>query len=131
MSEFEQNALDQEIMEMANQGCGKPVAPVADEQLCDCQKPEEKSCFWASVAESIEKEKAEQEEREIAAHKKWVRRCLIKTVTWVTVCAVAVAALITMLYVPAAMPWVVNLGTLCFVVAASIMIDRAVRRWHV
>lgn len=127
MSEFEQNALDKEIMEMANQGCGKPEEA---EMCCENNKPEEKTCFWASVAESIEKEKNAAAEREAAAHKKWMRRSIIKTVVCVIACVAAVAALITMLYIPAAMPWIVNIGTLCFVVAAAIMIDRAVRRWH-
>ena len=80
---------------------------------------------------SIEKEKKEAEEREKAMHRKWRRRRIIMTATWVSICAAAVAALITVLYVPSAIPWVVNIGTMCFVVAGAILIDRAFIRCRI
>ena len=127
MSEFEQNALDEEILEMANKGCG--IAE-SNSNIGEDAASDRRTDFWPSVMESIEKDKKEAEEREKVYRKKLLRSRITKTVAWVSVCVAAVAALITVLYVPTALPWVVNFGTLCFVVAASIMIDRLLQWWR-
>ena len=67
-------------------------------------------------------------------HSKWLdkreRRRKLTAVAWLLVCVIAATALVVALYVPAAMPWIVNIGVICFIVAAAVILDRQLR-WRV
>jgi len=55
----------------------------------------------------------------------------IRMAAWALVCIAAAAALIAAQYVPAVLPWVLKIGTVIFIVAGAIIIDRGFVRWLV
>ena len=121
MSQKEMEALDAEMLEMANRGSSTDI-PVEErkENIPEAPQP---STFWPDVQESIEAEKRE--------HKKWLRRHRAKAVLWIVICLLAATSLIIASLVPAVFPWIANTGILCFIVAAAIILDRLIRGWMV
>ena len=105
MSEFEMEALDQQVEAIANS---------KHEEACENPVPETegKPGFWQQLDNEIH-------------YTSYRRKRQIVAVLWVLACLAAAVAL----YVPEALPWIVNVGVMCFVVAAAIIIDRGLRRW--
>ena len=115
MSQKEMEAMDREVMNTVNgkEGTDGLCAEGLGEAKVD-------TSFFEKMQEANRR----------AARRYEIRR-RICAVTWILICLAAVAALITALYVPAALPWIVNAGVMCFVVAASIIVDRNIRGWRV
>ena len=107
MSRNELEALDREIEQKVN---GKTKGSIPKPDTC-----QEKSCDNRGPVGRYLKRKE-------------IIRSIV-AVVWVLVCLAAAAAMVLVLYVPAALPWVVNAGVMCFVVAAAIIADRTMRRW--
>lgn len=109
MSEFEMEAIDQQVENLANS---------KHEEACENPAPETegKPGFWQQLDNEIH-------------YTSYRRKRQIVAVLWVLACLAAAAALVVALYVPEALPWIVNVGVMCFVVAAAIIIDRGLRRW--
>ncbi len=109
MSEFEMEAIDQQVENLANS---------KHEETCENPAPETegKPGFWQQLDNDIQ-------------YTRYRRNRQIVAVLWVLACLAAAAALVVALYVPEALPWIVNVGVMCFVVAAAIIIDRSLRRW--
>lgn len=63
--------------------------------------------------------------------KRFELRRKIETTLWALICIAAAAALIAAQYVPAVLPWVLKIGTVIFIVAGAIIIDRSYVRWSV
>lgn len=127
MSTEEMEVLDQEVMGVVNGKGTIPQPPAVTAPFTqgvqnaphnDGEKKAAEKPFWKQVEDETEK-----------LAKKYERRRQISALAWLVVCVVAVAALILTLYVPAALPWVVNIGVMCFIVAAAIIADRNIRRW--
>lgn len=102
MSQEEMNAMDNEVAGVVN-GKTESDCPTEGRSHNNCYDP----------------------------HRKWIerqeRRRKLTTVVWLLVCVIAAASLVVALYVPAAMPWIVNIGVICFIVAAAIILDRQLR----
>ena len=109
MSDFEMEAIDQQVENLANS---------KHEEACENPAPETegKPGFWQQLDNEIH-------------YTRYRRKRQIVAVLWVLACLAAAAALVVALYVPEALPWIVNVGVMCFVVAAAIIIDRGLRRW--
>lgn len=110
MSQKEMEALDREIEQKVNGKKGESYPSV-----CCADSSPDKGSRGADDTEQMF--------RRLAMRQKLV------AVLWVLACLAAAAALVVALYVPEALPWIVNVGVMCFVVAAAIIIDRGLRRW--
>ena len=117
MSQKEMEALDREIEEKVNGKKGMDVGEAGIPQSPAATAPFRQGGQGADDREQMFRRMA-------------MRRKILAAV-WAVVCLLAAAALVVALYVPAALPWIVNVGVMCFVVAAAIIIDRGLRRWLV
>lgn len=107
MSDFEMNALDKEVEDVANRGAQNGRIPSGE------QKP-----FWDQLDDEIH-------------YKKYRRNRQIVAVVKIVICILAAAALVCAMYIPQAMPYIVNIGVAAFIVAGAITLDRTVARWRV
>ena len=111
--------MDQAMMEMVNSK--EPVEVVAGERPTTEAEP-------PRTEEVKPDDEAAERERLL---KRYKLNGMIKSAAWALVCIAAAAALIAAQFVPAVLPWVLKIGTVIFIVAGAIIIDRGFVRWLV
>ena len=112
MSEFEMNAMDQEVESVANSNNGKE-RPVQNAAPAGAKKTE--TGFWNQLDSNIQ-------------YRKFNKQRVILGVVRVVLCVLAVAALVCAMYIPEALPYIVNAGVAALIVAATITVDRMIMR---
>lgn len=112
MSDFEMNALDMEVEGVANRNHNneRPAAHNVQDQRVPG--------FWNQLDEELH-------------YRKYRKNRAIMAAVKILICIVAVAALVCALYIPEALPYVVNIGVAAFIVAGAITIDRMIARCRV
>jgi Flp pilus assembly protein TadB len=112
MSDYEMNSMDMELEDVANRNHSneRPAAHNVQDQ----RQPG----FWNQLDEELH-------------YKKYKRNRAIMGAVKILICIVAVAALVCALYIPEALPYVVNIGVAAFIVAGAITIDRMIARFRV
>lgn len=111
--------IDKAMMDMVN---GKePVADVTGERIATEAEPP-RTEEMKPDAEAAERER-------LLKHYKL--KGMVKSAAWALIAIAAAAALIAAQYMPAVLPWVLKIGTMIFIVAGAIIIDRGFMRWRV
>ena len=112
MSDFEMNALDMEVEGVANRNHNneRPAAHNVQDQRV--------TGFWNQLDEELH-------------YKKFRRQQVVLSVVKIVVCILAAAALVCAMYIPEALPYIVNIGVAAFIVAGAIILDRLITRWRV
>lgn len=115
MSEFEMDVLDMEVENVANSNhkSERPVAHVPAESAGQPGKG-----FWDQLDEDVH-------------YKKFRRQQTIPAVLKIVICVLAAAALVCAMYIPEALPYIVNIGVAACIVAGAIIMDRMIGRWRV
>lgn len=104
--------IDQAMMDMVNS-----KEPVADETGARIATAPAEACTDSTETDRVVK------------RFEMLRK--IRMAAWALVCIAAAAALIAAQYLPAVLPWVLKIGTVIFIVAGAIIIDRGFVRWLV
>lgn len=112
MSEFEMDALDKEVENVANSN-HKSERPSAHVSAGQPGKG-----FWDQLDEDVH-------------YKKFRRQQTILAVLKIVICVLAAAALVCAMYIPEALPYIVNIGVADCIVAGAIIMDRTLGRWRV
>lgn len=116
MSEFEMDAMDLKVEAVANSN-HKNERPAAGSGTQTGTVTPAKS-FWNQVDDEIH-------------YKRFRRQQIILSVLKIVVCILAAAALVCAMYIPEALPYIVNIGVAAFIVAGAIILDRLITRWRV
>lgn len=112
MSQQELEQTDQEVMEMVNSKATPEAKRRADqiEDAINGPTPEE------GAGCEVDR-----------LHKEYCRKRKIRTAMCVMACVLIAVALLIVLFAPALLVWVVNIGILCCGIVAGIAIDRQCR----
>ena len=114
MSQQELEQTDQEVMEMVNKSATAGAKRRAEE-IAD------------AIKEPSPEELADKEAERL--HKEYCHKRKIRAVLCVAACILIAVALLIVLFAPALLVWVVNIGILCCGVVAGMTVDR-LQRWR-